>query len=100
MQSPHFQGQTIACLAKDMANLKPKCKKQVLRVYELQSDDYHLDRPLYYACQHDRENLCADVKAGNGAVFQCLYNHLGGKDLSPEVVKLKLAETLMISYVR
>ena len=75
----------MACLAEHMADLGPSCRKQVLRVYELQSDDYHMDRPLYYACQDDRENLCAEVKAGNGAVFQCLFDHLGQSDLSGKV---------------
>lgn len=84
-QAPHSQGRTVACLAEHTDELSAQCKKQVLRVYELQSDDYHMDRPLYYACQDDRENLCGEVKAGNGAVFQCLFDHLGRSDLSGKV---------------
>ena len=31
------------------------CKHEVLRLAELQSDDWHLDRPLFFACREDRE---------------------------------------------
>ncbi|WAR12979.1 GSLG1-like protein [Mya arenaria] len=57
----------------DIAVLQEPCKKQVLRVAELQADDYHMDRSLYYACRGARELLCEDTHAGNGKVFQCLY---------------------------
>jgi len=39
----------------------------------MQSDDYHLDRALYYACREDRERLCSRVASGNGRVYRCLY---------------------------
>lgn len=39
----------------------------------MQSDDYHLDRALYYACREDRDRLCAQVTSGNGRVYRCLY---------------------------
>ncbi|XP_052816118.1 Golgi apparatus protein 1-like [Mya arenaria] len=69
----HAQGKTILCLARQIAVLQEPCKKQVLRVAELQADDYHMDRSLYYACRGARELLCEDTHAGNGKVFQCLY---------------------------
>ena len=40
----------------------------------MQSDDYHLDRALYYACRDDRERLCSQVPSGNGRVYRCLYD--------------------------
>ena len=40
----------------------------------MQSDDYHLDRALYYACRSDRERLCSQVPSGNGRVYRCLYD--------------------------
>ena len=40
----------------------------------MQSDDYHLDRALYYACRDDRERLCGQVPSGNGRVYRCLYD--------------------------
>ncbi|WAR13033.1 GSLG1-like protein [Mya arenaria] len=60
-------------MASIIAVLQEPCKKQVLRVAELQADDYHMDRSLYYACRGARELLCEDTHAGNGKVFQCLY---------------------------
>jgi Golgi apparatus protein 1 len=39
----------------------------------MQSDDYHLDRALYYACREDRERFCSQVSSGNGRVYRCLY---------------------------
>ncbi|KAK7114849.1 Golgi apparatus protein 1-like [Littorina saxatilis] len=99
--SPHTQGRTVECLAQHTNKLTEECKTQVLRVYELEADDYHMDRPLYYACHDDRENLCAEVKAGNGAVFQCLFDHLGTTDLSHNCrEKLELRQRLMAEDVR
>ena len=47
----------------------------IVILYYLQSDDYHLDRPLFFACKADRKKLCQDVKAGEGRIFQCLISH-------------------------
>lgn len=38
-----------------------RCKKAILRVAELSSDDFHLDRHLYFACRDDRERFCENV---------------------------------------
>lgn len=50
------------------------CKKEIFRLAEMQSNDYHLDRALYYACRDDRERLCPKVQSGNGQVYRCLYD--------------------------
>ncbi|XP_052230402.1 Golgi apparatus protein 1-like [Dreissena polymorpha] len=72
----HSQGKTILCLARQIGMLKnPECRKQVLRVAELQSDDYHMDRSLYYACRDAREMFCGQVHSGNGKVFECLFKN-------------------------
>lgn len=42
---------------------------------ELQSDDYHMDRPLYYACRDAREHFCPKTPAGNGRVYECLFKN-------------------------
>ena len=54
-QARNTQGQTIECLEQKVDGLTAGCKEQILRVAELQSDDFHLNRPLYYACRDDRE---------------------------------------------
>jgi len=87
--SPHSQGQTIECLHdKDLTKM---CRIALFKVAELQSDDYHLDRPLYYACKADREDLCHKVPSGDGQVFKCLYKHLEDPKLSKQC-KLKLED--------
>ncbi len=50
------------------------CRKQMFRIAEMQSDDYHLDRALYYSCREDRERLCSAIPGGNGRVYRCLYD--------------------------
>jgi Golgi apparatus protein 1 len=51
----------------------------------MQSDDYHLDRALYYACRADRERLCSQVSSGNGRVYRCLYEQKFNTMMSPAV---------------
>ncbi len=51
------QGKTIECLQEKFRELKASkaCAKQVMRITELQSKDFHLDRRLFFACREDRE---------------------------------------------
>lgn len=78
------QGDTIRCLNHRIEKLAPSCAHQIFRISELQSEDFHLDRPLYYACREDREQLCADVTAGKGRVFDCLMRNKLEKTMSVE----------------
>ncbi|CAF0753061.1 unnamed protein product [Didymodactylos carnosus] len=64
----HDQGAVVSCLSTKFSSLVPECKKQIFRLAEMQSDDYHTDRALYHACRDDRERLCPQVSAGNGRV--------------------------------
>ena len=81
----HSQGQTLECLARLVDKLTDTCRRQVILVSKLQADDFHLDRPLYYACSDDSENLCGSVNPGKGAIFECLADHLGTLDLTEKV---------------
>ncbi|XP_050395779.1 Golgi apparatus protein 1 isoform X2 [Patella vulgata] len=100
-QALHNQGLTIDCLATRMGKLNPQCKKEVLRTLELQSDDYHLDRPLFYACRDDRESFCANVRSGGGRVYECLYKHIASKSMSRECrEKLELRQQLISTDVK
>ena len=85
IQAPHTQGHTLDCLGLHVGDLDTMCKRQILRIAELQADDYHLDRPLFYACRDDREKFCPKTKAGNGKVFRCLYRHKLERYMSTEV---------------
>ena len=40
-----------------------------------QSDDFHLDRTLFFACKDDREQFCKNVLAGEGRVYECLIQN-------------------------
>ncbi|XP_060893041.1 Golgi apparatus protein 1-like isoform X1 [Labrus mixtus] len=81
----HSQGEVIACLEKGLVReaeeqpgahpIKDECKKSIMRVAELSSDDFHLDRYLYFACREDRERFCENTLAGEGRVYKCLFNH-------------------------
>ncbi|KAK6184750.1 hypothetical protein SNE40_007151 [Patella caerulea] len=100
-QALHNQGLTIDCLASKMGKLNPQCKKEVLRTLELQSDDYHLDRPLFYACRGDRESFCENVRSGGGRVYECLYKHIASKSMSMECrLKLELRQKLISTDVK
>ena len=44
-----------------VAPIREDCKKAILRVAELSSDDFHLDRYLYFSCRDDRERFCENV---------------------------------------
>uniref|UniRef100_A0A0N5BCS7 Golgi apparatus protein 1 n=1 Tax=Strongyloides papillosus TaxID=174720 RepID=A0A0N5BCS7_STREA len=91
---PHSQGSTLECLIKKMTQelsggpeahkIKEECKRQILRITELQSEDFHLDRPLYFACREDREKFCHNVESGGGKVFECLAQHIHDTRMNPE----------------
>lgn len=70
-QDLHSQGEVIACLEKALVReaeqqdkvhqIRDECKKAIMRVAELSSDDFHLDRYLYFSCRDDRERFCENV---------------------------------------
>ncbi|XP_048015569.1 Golgi apparatus protein 1 isoform X1 [Megalobrama amblycephala] len=81
----HSQGEVISCLEKGLVSeaeeqpghytIREDCKKAIMRVAELSSDDFHLDRHLYFSCREDRERFCENTPAGEGKVYKCLFNH-------------------------
>lgn len=81
--APTQQGKTIDCLSKKFESLDNDCRKQIVRVTELQSEDFHLDRVLYFACREDREHFCERIQSGNGRVYKCLMKN----KFSPEMSK-------------
>lgn len=78
----HSQGLVLECLSKHVDQVEPACKEEILKIAEFQSDDFHLDRPLYFACKDDRQQLCSNVQAGQGRVFECLLNHKADEMMS------------------
>ena len=95
----HSQGATLEFLIEKMVNvpkeqeaiiksISNECRHEVMRIAELQSDDFHLDRPLYFACRVDRERFCSEVQAGEGKVFQCLLAKREDKLMDPKCAKI------------
>ena len=41
----------------------------------MQADDYHLDRPLFYACQEAVSKFCPETKSGDGRIYKCLLEN-------------------------
>ncbi|XP_064598878.1 Golgi apparatus protein 1-like [Liolophura sinensis] len=77
-------GAVIGCLEDNIKYLNGSCRFQMMRIAELQADDYHLDRPLFYACRDDRERLCPETPSGGGRIYQCLFRHKFERDMSEE----------------
>ncbi|XP_060924891.1 Golgi apparatus protein 1-like isoform X1 [Limanda limanda] len=85
LKDVHSQGEVISCLEKALVReaeqqdharpIKEECQRSILRVAELSSDDFHLDRHLYFSCRDDRERFCQNTQAGEGKVYKCLFNH-------------------------
>uniref|UniRef100_A0A8C2RDD5 Golgi apparatus protein 1 n=1 Tax=Capra hircus TaxID=9925 RepID=A0A8C2RDD5_CAPHI len=96
-EDAHSQGEVVSCLEKGLVKeaeeRDPKvqvselCKKAILRVAELSSDDFHLDRHLYFACRDDRERFCENTQAGEGRVYKSgprEQSHSSPAALSPQ----------------
>lgn len=89
VQDIHSQGEVIACLEKGLVReaeeqpgahaIKEDCKKSIMRVAELSSDDFHLDRYLYFACREDRECFCENVRIF-GRMFYVQFCLCGAAD--------------------
>jgi len=69
------QETTLMCLSRQLGEVSPSCRNEVLTLAELQGEDFHLDRELYLACRKDREAVCSEVQAGQGRVYHCLTEH-------------------------
>lgn len=74
-----FNGQMLMCLQGGLESLNSKCRKQVLKLTEIQADNIKLDPELYYACAADRLRFCRDYHPGTGLVFKCLMQHRSDK---------------------
>ncbi|KAK5985449.1 hypothetical protein GCK32_011564 [Trichostrongylus colubriformis] len=96
---PHTQGMALECLithvvkhGKDQSDplqmLDAGCRHEVMRLVEMQTDDFHLDRPLFFACRQDRERFCKDVQAGQGKVFECLMMNRNDQFMEPDCARL------------
>lgn len=82
-QDIHSQGEVISCLEKGLVSeaeeqpghytIREDCKKAIMRVAELSSDDFHLDRHLYFSCREDRERFCENVSHNPAMLTQAMW---------------------------
>ncbi|KRY36921.1 Golgi apparatus protein 1 -like protein [Trichinella spiralis] len=99
----HSQGATLDCLMRklvehpDQELISRQCRHEITRIAELQSDDFHLDRTLFFACRDDRERFCRDVWSGDGRVLQCLINHRTDRGMSSDCASALLLREQMIA---
>ncbi|KAK6025173.1 cysteine rich repeat-containing domain protein, partial [Ostertagia ostertagi] len=92
---PHTQGMALECLINYVVKHGKKQSElplaYVMRLVEMQTEDFHLDRPLFFACRQDRERYCKEVVAGKGKIFECLMMNRNDQFMEPECARL-LAE--------
>lgn len=83
---PHSFGQskTLLCLQNHHQNIiKDACKKEILRLSEIQADNIKLDHQLYSDCAQDHQRYCEQFEPGSGRVFSCLLQ-LRQEKISPQ----------------
>ena len=61
---------------------------QIKKVAELSSDDYHMDRAIFYACQDARDRFCNNVQPGDGRIYKCLMDNKMEETMSEDVRSL------------
>ncbi|XP_060516634.1 Golgi apparatus protein 1 [Cylas formicarius] len=66
------QLKTVSCLQENILKVSDRCKKEVFKLTELQSDNIKLDRQLYLDCAEDHSRYCSQFAPGSGRVFHCL----------------------------
>ncbi|XP_014213335.1 Golgi apparatus protein 1 [Copidosoma floridanum] len=79
-----LQGQTLACLQQHINKLESPCRKQILRVTELQADNIKLDRQLHLSCIEDRRKFCPNTRPGSGQVYKCLMQHKSERSMTAD----------------
>ena len=55
-----------------LTQLDNECRHEVMRLAEMQADDFNLDRPLFFACRHDREVFLLGLLYKKGSVIEIL----------------------------
>lgn len=74
------QGETLACLQTNIADLSETCKKEIFHVSELQGDNIKLDRQLYLFCAEDVKTFCSDVRGYD--IYKCLQKNKSSPKMS------------------
>lgn len=78
--SKSTQGETLACLQTNIAELSEACKKEIYHVSELQADNIKFDRQLYLFCSADVKKFCTDMRGYE--VYKCLMINKNSPQMS------------------
>uniref|UniRef100_U5EST3 Putative golgi apparatus protein cysteine-rich fibroblast growth factor receptor n=1 Tax=Corethrella appendiculata TaxID=1370023 RepID=U5EST3_9DIPT len=92
------QGETLACLQTHIDSLANNCKKGVLHLSELQSDNVKLDRQLFLACATDSLRFCPEARPGSGAIYKCLMRNKNDGTMSKQCQLQLLRRDKLIAH--
>ncbi|XP_038115158.1 Golgi apparatus protein 1 isoform X1 [Culex quinquefasciatus] len=92
------QGETISCLQNRLDNLNGECKKGVLHLSEIQSDDVKLDRQLFLSCAVDAIRFCPSIPPGSQLVLRCLMKHRQDTTMTEHCQKQLLRRERLIAH--
>lgn len=84
-------GRVLDCLRNNRANLNERCRKEELRLSQLQAKDVRLRPRLMKLCGEEMVVFCKDIKPGSGRMFTCLLENAQksgfGSACTEEVIK-------------
>ncbi|GJQ66994.1 hypothetical protein Trydic_g7986 [Trypoxylus dichotomus] len=69
------QANTIICLQDHFSQIEGECRKELIKLTEIQADNIKLDRQLYLSCADEQMHYCRQFPPGSGKVFKCLMQH-------------------------
>ncbi|CAL4099705.1 unnamed protein product, partial [Meganyctiphanes norvegica] len=83
-EGPNLVSESLEITKISPSNPILRVRRRMVLLSELQADDFHLDRALFFACRYDREQFCENVRAGDGKVYKCLMKHKTERKMSTE----------------
>lgn len=92
--APFSQGETLSCLQNHVDRLESECKREVLHLSELQSEDVKFDRQLYFSCAKDQLRFCPDLAPGSSAIYKCLMLHKSDRSEYSHVLEKQITQCL------
>nr|XP_029727793.1 Golgi apparatus protein 1-like isoform X1 [Aedes albopictus] len=92
------QGETISCLQNQLDRLNGDCKKGVLHLSEIQSDDVKLDRQLFLSCAVDAIRFCPSIPPGSQMVLRCLMKNRNDVTMTEHCQKQLMRREKLIAH--
>ncbi|XP_058449131.1 Golgi apparatus protein 1 isoform X1 [Malaya genurostris] len=92
------QGETISCLQNHLDSLNGDCKRGVLHLSEIQTDDVKLDRQLFLSCAVDAIRFCPSIPPGSQLVLGCLMKNRNDVGMTDHCQKQLLRRERLIAH--